>query len=300
MTTQSAYQRKVATAKAIIDEHNSHLDEADSESHLSWDKILANLKRMGGTTEETLREMAWEDLEDAGVPRILARRIANNVFRKNGDSKDKVKKLTANKVAAMSFTELFENYDPTGERNSAVRDRLQTESGGKRCVVFDPNDETKVLPLDSTKVLRQLRDGLPEQESTHVNGKLVKLYCIGDTPNEFTSENFLFPGQMLRDGVCDNTGRKLSEIPFEAQQIVYLAITITNEVLIDDVEAAHRILDALDCDDPVDKAQIRYTKAALILQDLKRTGGDPKLLIRKGGDHNRPNDPFNTGRHIRT
>lgn len=85
----SSYDHKVTAAQAIVEEHNSHIDDADSESHLSWDDILIKLKKMGGTTEETLREMTWEDIQDCGVPRILARRIANQVFRQNDDEKKK-------------------------------------------------------------------------------------------------------------------------------------------------------------------------------------------------------------------
>ena len=296
----SFYDHKVTAAQAIVEEHNSHIDEADSESRLSWDDILIKLKKRGGTTEETLREMTWEDIQDCGVPRILARRIANQVFRQTDEE------LTADKIAAMSFIKLFESYDPTGETNSAVRDRLKAESDGRRCVVFDPSDATKILVLASVKALRQLKDGLPEQESVHItqsgsNGKvLAKLYKIGETPNEFVGENFLYPGKILRDGVCDNTGRNLDAIPVEAQQIVYLAITATNEVTIDDVEAAHRVLDTLECDDPVGKAQSRYGKATLRLQELKLLGNEPKLLLRKNGDPNRSNNPFNTGSHVRT
>ena len=296
----SSYDHKITAAQAIVEEHNSHIDEADSESRLSWDEILIKLKKMGGTTEETLREMTWEDIQDCEVPRILARRIANQVFRRND------KELTADKIAAMSFAELFESYDPSGETNSAVRDRLKVESDGRRCIAFDPSDSTKILILASVKALRQLKDGLPEQESVYitqsaVNGKiLTKLYRIGETPNEFVDENFLYPGKILRDGICDNTGRKLTDVPVEAQQIVYLAITVTNEVTVDDVETAHRILDTLECDDPVGKAQSRYGKATLRLQELKLLGNEPKLLLRKNGDPNRSNNPFNTGNHVCT
>ena len=296
----SSYDHKIAAAQEIVEEHNSHIDESDSESRLSWDDILIKLKKMGGTTEETLREMTWEDIQYCGVPRILARRIANQVFRQTDTA------LTTAKIAAMSFVKLFETYDPTGETNSAVRDRLEKESSGRRCVVFDPSDTTKILVLASAKALRQLKDGLPEQESVHITksaatGKvLARLYRIGENPNELVGENFLYPGHILRDGVCDNTGRNLNDIPVEAQQIVYLAITVTNEVTIDDVEAAHRVLDTLECDDPVDKAQSRYGKATLRLQELKLLGNEPKLLLHKNGNPNRSNNPFNTGNHVCT
>lgn len=81
-------------------------------------------------------------------------------------------------MAAFSFQELFEHYDPTGETNPAVRDRLRKESDGRRCVVFDPSDEFKVHAAQSATALRQLKEGLPEQESLHVGGKLVKVYRI--------------------------------------------------------------------------------------------------------------------------
>lgn len=297
-TEFSPYARKIAAFRELLEEHNSEVESDDDK--LKIDEIVGKLKtEVGGTSERALRNAKFEHLTSIGVPLMLAETACKEIFRRNGESETKkTKVLTANRVAGLSFLELFQNYDPTGETNSAVRDRLQNESGGRRCVIFY-YQSTAIHTEESAKALRHLKDGMPEQESIHVDGKRVKLYRVGENPNETVSENFLYPGQMLRDGVCDVTGRRLADIPFEAQQIVYLAITETREISIDDVEAAHRVLDTLS-EDAVDKAQARYGKAALMLQDLKQTGDDPKLILRKGGNSHRPNDPFNTSRHSRT
>jgi hypothetical protein len=297
--SDSAYTRKLSEAQQVVAEHNSNLGD-DSESHISWDNILAKLKRMGGTTDQNLRQMTWEDLEDCGVPRILARTIVNGIFRKNGDEASKPRILTANRVAAMSFVELFKNYDPTGETNPAVRDRLATECDGKRCVVFDPRDNTTILADESAKRLREIKDGLGDIDVTQVNGVPCPVYYIGERPDtEPIEENFLYPGEMLRNGICTRTNRDVSGVPVVARQIVYLAITDTNELSINSVEDAQRVLDTLDCDDPVGKAQARYSRAAILLQEKTRAGEEPRLRVPKGG-RTKANNPFTVGKHYQS
>lgn len=301
MSTLSPYAQKIADFRQLLSEHNS---ECESEDRLDIDDIVNRLKKeQGGTTERALRYAKFEHLTAIGVPQILAEAACKEIFRKTdaADKPAKTKVLKADRVAALPFKDLFDLYDPTGETNALVKDRLEKEAKGRKCVVFDPNNNTKILAKESAQRLRELNDGYPEKNSITVGGKLAKVYLVGDNPNAYADENFLYPGEMLRNGVCDHTNRNVSNVPHEARQIVYLAITMTGEITIDDVEAAHRILDTLDCDSPVDKAQSRYQDAALKLQEQREVGDDPKLRIKKNGGSGSPsNNPFNTGQHVRT
>lgn len=271
----SEYTDKLSRAQIVIDEHNIHLSD---DKKLDWNAIKSKIAELGGTSEETLSEMTWEDLQDCGIPRVLARRIANQIFRQAVIKRDDIE--------TMSISELFRNYDPTGEKNPSITERLRKESEGKKCVVFLPTGV--VDEVASKSLLMELKGGLPERD--HVGIAIV--YRIGENPNQFLEENFLFPGNPLRNGVCDITNRNLTNIPLEVRQIVYLAITNTKELRCENAGDAHTILDMLEGDEALDKIQSRYVKAAIALNKMKELGQAPSLKLERGKNNKNPNDPF--------
>lgn len=289
----SVYDQKLSQASVLLSEHNSRVP--NPEQKLDWEAIKTKIVALGGTNDDTLREMSWEDLQECGIPKLLARQIANQVFRKSADTSERP--ISVVKASTLSFLELFTNYDPTGERNPAVTERLKNESGGKRCVVF--NQDGTVNAEESVKMLRDLRD-FPEKESVSVGGKLLQVLKVGESLNQYFDENPLFPGQKLRNGICDISGRSWAKVPHEARQILFLAVTGTEEIEVGNAEDAHRILDIVECDDPVGKVQARYQQAALSLQKLNELQRAPTLKIaRKSSSSKGPNDPF-FSQHKRT
>ena len=295
--SQSPYARKIDEFRQLLAEHNG---ECPNEDQLDVKAIIIALKKIGGTTDRGLRKAKYEHLTDIGIPRMLAEVSCEEIFRDKVKKTRKEKPLTVNRVAALSFVELFKRYDPTGEAHPAVRDRLLAESNGLRCVVFDPKDHRTILVSESVRILRDIKDGLPDQDIINFNGKPCRVYKVGDRPAvEALEENFLYPGQLLRDNMCTNTNRSVVNIPFEARQIVYLAITNTGELKLNDIEDAHHILDVLECNDAISKVQARYSRAAILLQELKLIGEEPKLRVPKGG-HKKDNNPFNIGKHVST
>ena len=67
---------KLAGARAILEAHNN----SSSTKSVDVEAFFTNLTNMGGSSEDTLSAASWEDLEECGAPRILARRIAT-LFR---------------------------------------------------------------------------------------------------------------------------------------------------------------------------------------------------------------------------
>lgn len=266
----SNYIDKLKRAELIINDHNKYLT-----AQLSWDTIKAKIIEFGGTTEETLREMTWEDLQDCGIPRVLARRIANQVFRQTS--------YKLEDLESMSLSELFRLYDPSGETNPSVTERLSKESNGNKCVIFV---DGKVDANASAALLRELKQGLPERDYIGIN----EVFRIGENPNQFVDENFLFPGNPLRNGFCHVTNRDMTKIPLEIRQIIYLAIC-GNELRCENVHDAHEILDMLVLEDALDKVQARYTNAVIKLNNMKQLNQAPALKLQKKPS-NKPNDPF--------
>jgi hypothetical protein len=167
----SFYAEKMAAARAIIDQHNSTLP-ADDPTHLDWSKIEASLRQLGATTEAALTHLTWEDLREAGIPKIMARMIANEVFRRPQsptptptDTRPSGRPITEMRAAAMSFTELLSAYDPSGETHPAVSKRLVELAGDKPFIIFA--EDNTVLPNLSAKLLREIRQGDPPREFYH-------------------------------------------------------------------------------------------------------------------------------------
>lgn len=83
------FSDKLRAAQQIITEFNDQMAAAkDSErgqnlpcvKYIDPEKFVEKLVVYGGVADELLRQCTWEDLENCGLPRLLARKIAK-VFR---------------------------------------------------------------------------------------------------------------------------------------------------------------------------------------------------------------------------
>jgi hypothetical protein len=216
-----------------------------------------------------------------GLPKLLAKRIAQ-VFRgKNGDAK-KRHVLSNARVEAMSIEELLVAYDPSDPDN-LVGSRLKKVSKEKRCIVF--KDDGSVNVEASAKLVKEVKEGFPEQETVTVDGGPRKTYRVGQRPGRYADENPLYPDRVLRpDGTCDQTGRSWEGVSTEIRQIVYLAVTKTGEITISNVGNAHDILDIVMSQGAEEKIKGRFREAVIRFGELKNKGELPSLKIELNGE----------------
>ena len=80
-----SYDSKIAVARETIEQHNSNV--TDDKNKVDFDAFVEKLRNMGGSSDEALKAVSWEDLQGCGLPKIMARRMSY-VFRQ--DSKDEV------------------------------------------------------------------------------------------------------------------------------------------------------------------------------------------------------------------
>lgn len=295
----SAYEQKLISASAIVSDHNSALS-GDSPK-IVWETVVSKIKESGGTTDASLREMTWEDLQLCGLPRVLARQIANQVFRKSDEPAVIAKPLTSGRVTMMTLAECFSLYDITGESNAPITDRLLKESKGLRCVVL--NEDGSVNAQHSATALREIKDGLSDRDVFTDKGKVYRVVKVGERPDVYFDENPLMPGQPLRSGTCDRSNRSWDNITQNVRQLLYIAVTQTKELTIMSVDDIHRILDSLKALAPSDALQYvleRYPRANIRFMDLQQTNQLPMLKIKSGYSKNGgSNDPFYS-KHVRT
>lgn len=286
-----SYDSKIAVARETIEQHNSNV----TENKVDFDVFVEKLRNMGGSSDEALKAVSWEDLQDCGLPKIMARRLSY-VFRQ--DSQDEgggSAYISPKKVHSLSRKELVERYDPK-DAKSPVGKKLKDLSNGKAFIVF--NDNGKVNVEDSVKLLDDLLNGLPEVETAFVGERPFPVYKIGDRFDAYAEENPLYPTKVLRsEERCCQTGRSWAGVSLDIRQLLYIAIKQTKELEVKTVAVASDIMDkvmATDC--TLDTLRSRYPKASKMHDELKNIGRLPLLKIKLGGSSSKSNDPFNSSK----
>lgn len=294
MTT---YEEKLAQARSRIEEHNTRVT-----TPVIILNFFEKLTEGGGTTDEALAACTWEDLQDCGLPRLLARVVAE-IFRHKETTvseKPRPRPVTPSRAQMMTVEDLCGHYDPR-EADNPVGKRLAEISKGKRCVVFVQDGTVNVSA--TTTLVDELRDGEPERDFYSVDGSPERIYRIGERPDQIALKNPLYPDLMLRrDETCTKTNRSWQGIPDDVRVLVYLAVTKTREIKIASVSDAHAVLDLVGSgEDASQKTMGRYPNAIVEYQRLKATESLPSLKVLRGnGDAaesgREGNDPFNTNR----
>lgn len=276
------YQTKLARARAILEAVN-----ASSEVKVDIVAFEKKLQELGAVNDETLVEASWEDLQVCGLPKLIAKQIANE-FRTKEKSENHV---SAKKANSMSFEELFSAYDPDPVVGpSEVTKKLLEISKGKRCVIF--LDSGKVDAAASTTMLQMNLRGLPEVATHRLSDdRVVPVYKVGERPvaQEF-EVNPVFHNEVLRSGVCSQTLRSWEPVSHRTRQLVYLAVTRTHELRAQSVTDAHSILDYITAGEGT--LSLRTPKAVLLLKELEQRNEAPRLCT--CASVTRSNHPFSS------
>ena len=265
------YEEKLSAATDLISQHNTN-----STSKIDSADFIARLKEMGAVTEAGLRVCSYEDLTKCGIPTILARLIANT-FR-SGSYSETV--ATKRQVDTMSIEDLLGAYDPR-EPDSRVARRLKTITGDKKCIVFLGTGAVAIEP--SAKLVRELRDGLPEIALLTWDGDVHKTHRIGERPARTFDENPLYPGQPLRGGICGISGIDWTGVALDLRRVIYLAVMRTHEITVtpDVPMSIESLLHGYDGDTAAAMQLIRrrFRRAAVLFDELNATDSLPSLKI---------------------
>lgn len=287
-----SYDSKIAQVKSLIDTHNSNVDDS-SEAKVDFDKFMGNLRKLGGTSEHTLKSVSWEDLQSCGLPVILAR-TASKIFRQEEDGNgSKSGWVSPKMVQQMSIRDLLERYDPS-ESDTSVAKRLSSISKGKKCIVF--NNNGKVVIEASAQLIEDIKQGLPSMDTYVVDGVPTLVYEIGRKPDQFFDENPIFPGRVLRSGqICDQTNRSWDGVPLIIRQLLWVAVSKTGELRINGAPDAHDVMDKVVVDKVWDEKVLRtrFIKASLAYDELVKTNQVPMLKVSLGSSKSSKKDsPF--------
>lgn len=280
-----SHKDKLSSALALIQSHNDSIeDKADQIDPAAFQK---KLKALGGTTEDALQECTWEDLENCGLPRILARKVAT-IFR--APTKPDPDFVSPKKAQAMAALYLIQQYNPD-EPDSTVAKELNVRVGGKKFVVFSG---AGVVNVEKTHELyNEIMKRWPEREYVEVDGVARRVFRVGDGKTELAEESPIYAGRALRpDGTDDQLGRSWDGVSQVIRQLIRVAVTNTHEIGLT-IKEAHDTLDMALLPEGEKKLRQRCRKASVLLDELIEQGNAPKLKIARNGATNaRTNDPF--------
>jgi len=300
---QNMYEEKIASAIALIAEHNEAIGKDDdgnpNPGYIDPTDFTTCLKASGGTSEERLKGFSYEDIltclpkvkTPSGIeafPRVVAKEIAK-IFR--GGEKVENRPISRRRTERMTLRELVESFDPE-EHTSAIAKRLYEISNGQAFIVFENG---RVVDVDTTmKLLLEIKQGHKGRANIKVNDKIKRVHKIGQLPDNYAVENPLYPRRPLRpDGTCDQTGRSWEGVTLEIMQLVRLAIT-TGELKVN-LEMAHNTLDMAMGEGAEEKLRDRYRDASVLFDE--KPDDRPKLKISLNG--NSKGNPLKEGRPVR-
>lgn len=299
-----AYADKIAQATALLEEHNRNIPDGE-EGRVDVEGFKKNLRKAGGTTEDALGECSWEDLENCGLPRLLARKVAV-IFRAKATSIDAVqvdrrpltRYISDKQVANLSVRELVENYDPNPLTGSPhVTNRLKALVGDSPVVLLNANGSVNAEV--TAELVHDKINGLPDRNTFDVDGKPQLLLKIGQQRPTQVDENPAYAGEPLRsDGTCPHTDASWKDVPMIVRQLAYVVFNGTKDRVADD-DSVHDMLDFIHRDLATAESRLRkrFRQASLMLDQMLGDGNAPVLRVRLFSASptpapRRPNDPF--------
>lgn len=293
-----SYNDRIDAALAAIKQHNEAVGGEGKPGYLNPDDFISKIKAYGGTSEERLSAMMWEDIlacmPGDSKPTMLAKDIAK-VFRKSEQANQQSDKrpVSGKKAEKMTPRELVEAFDPEDSSNP-VGVRLAAISKGEKFIVYS---DGRIVNVDATfKILTEIKGGYSGRDDVDVGGVIKKVYRIGELPENYADENPLYRDRPLRpDGTCDQTGRSWEGVDLAVRQLIRVAMD-TGELKVTH-ELAHNTLDAVMEADALKKLRSRYRKAAVEFDTLAKTGDLPSLKIPLDGGSEGKN-PFDGGKQV--
>lgn len=153
------YSDKLWAACQLIKEYNTQLTQTQlpagvkPRKEIDSEKFVEKLVLYGGVADELLRQCSWEDLENCGLPRLLARKVAA-VFR----ATDIPGELMVHSEMARKWLPLLKKWNVSWKDYVGLVDRL--ESAREMCKDglasgMSPESLTENQVLE---ILEQIRD----------------------------------------------------------------------------------------------------------------------------------------------
>jgi len=162
------YSDKLWAADRLIREYNKQLDETEMPAgvkprqQVDSEKFIEKLVLYGGVADELLRQCTWEDLENCGLPRLLARKVAK-VFRKD--------KVDPNYLVRR-WMPILKKWDLHWREHTELAEKLEDAVAG----VCDVTSRAAIDAFDSGSDLLKKLEGIRDDHLKKAGRTLSKLF----------------------------------------------------------------------------------------------------------------------------
>ena len=273
-----SYESMLEKVRELLEAHNVGCD--DPSDQIKVDGFFVALKKQGATTEAALQAATWEDLQDCGLPKILARAVARVLREDDEEKEEKVRVVKiddpVSQAESMPPLELLGHFDPSNPTSVFAKKLKEAVGADSRFVVFVEGE----YDGERTKeLLGELLMGHPQRSEILVHDVVCRPRKIGDLPDVLVDENPFRPGVSLLPDGTSRDGVDWSDVDRRIKQLVYVMVRYdTGEMRgKDEHDVAHfaRSHDWL-------SAQNRLRKAAAKLAELEEEQRLPQLKVRLG------------------
>ena len=283
--------QKREVARTFIEQYNAKIEETQGHLRVDVDRFFEQLIALGAVDDESYAFLKWEDLENAGLPKLLARRVAQEVFRVYSPAFENAGVVQGSPkadVRSLSYRELLERCNPS-DPTCKLANRLDKLARQQPFLVYVANGTEVPLTVDAEKslyLLEELIEGLEPRPYYSVKGQVYRTYRMWEKVDKLVDEHPLHAGEPLRRGLS-LAGLDWASVDLKVRQLLRLAVTdgaiskTTNEHDVFDLTAK-----------TYDQLAMRFPAQALKLDDMIRTNSAPTLKIAATGRPTKPNNPF--------
>jgi hypothetical protein len=183
--------------------------------------------------------------------------------------------------------DLIPLYKPN--KNNKITEILRKRFGNKKIIAFKP-DSNELAVEETINYLADLEAAYPEEESIEVDGELVRLYPIGQLPNQLVAEDPCYNGMPLKRDRSMANRINWSGIPFETRQ--FFRVLINNvEVKPDDRLNLSNLIKKT-----INELKSMFPETYMKFKELKAKDELPKLQISITEAAIKKNNPFAVNR----
>lgn len=187
-------------------------------------------------------------------------------------------------------SELLEHYHPE-QLNHPITVTLRKRFGDKKVIVFKP--DSKTINTEATaNYIADLEQGFPEQETIESDGVLVRIYSVGQVPNQMIEEDPLFEGSPLKRGRSIVNRINWTDIPLSVRQFCRL-LSQNKEVDFNDKLRVKEIMSIIQ--KGIDELSKIFPETHLEYRELSQKNELPKLTMTMEEGNGKKQNPFNVG-----
>jgi len=231
---------KQAELLALVADYNDGQDATDT---VNADDVVKKLRKAGAAVEAAARQMSFEEIEAAGLPKTLARVVASlwraeekpvalvttqsETHRPTSEDAMMALATSLRLASQMSDAELLAIYKPN-ERDDVIQE-LDKRARGKRFIVFADKTSLTINRPTSEKHLELIKQGVEIGETTMIDGVLCEMHRAGELPIASLDICPVHECHLV-DGFCPQCNFNWKGVPQDLLETVWIYI---NQVLAD-------------------------------------------------------------------